>query len=137
EAAAAATNLAQEEGTASAPASRESRASPAQWVEKTRVELDRTVAAIEALDAKIRERLTYRFGDDAVQFKHDTLRKLVADLAVFLDQDPKTGAVASVRERLAFAESVERRTITKYKAEWDRAIASIADPKQCPKYNGL
>jgi formylglycine-generating enzyme required for sulfatase activity len=72
-----------------------------------------------------------------LQFKHDTLAKLVVDLTAFVDPDPRNGTLANVRERLAFAESVRRETLDKHAAKWQEAIASIADPVQGAKYKGL
>ena len=80
---------------------------------------------------------TWQFTSDAAQFKHDTTAKLVADLTAFVDPDPKKGLLADVRDRLAFAESVERETIGKYETKWADAIRSIADQTECPKYDGL
>ncbi|MEM7235531.1 MAG: formylglycine-generating enzyme family protein, partial [Planctomycetota bacterium] len=42
-----------------------------------------------------------------------------------------------VRERLKFAESVKRRSITDHRETWDETIRSIADPARSPAYSGL
>jgi serine/threonine protein kinase/formylglycine-generating enzyme required for sulfatase activity len=94
-------------------------------------------AEIQRLDAQIHERLTWKFGANSEQFKHDTTARLVADLAGFVDPDPKQGLLADVRGRLSFAESVQRETIGKYETKWADAIRSIADKTECPKYGGL
>jgi formylglycine-generating enzyme required for sulfatase activity/tRNA A-37 threonylcarbamoyl transferase component Bud32 len=73
----------------------------------------------------------------AAQFKHDTTARLVAELTAFADPDPAKGLLAAMKQRLAFAEMVERRTILDRAADWDAAIASIADAKACPRYRGL
>ena len=94
-------------------------------------------AEIEILDAKSRERLTWRFETSAEQFKHDTTAKLVADLTAFLNPNPTKGLVAHVLTRRAFAESVQQETIGKYETKWADAIKSIADKEDSPKYGGL
>ncbi len=96
-------------------------------------DLGKVEARIAELDARAHERRTYRFGSNtALQFKHDTTAKLVEGMTAFVD--PKKGLLADVGGRLAFAESVKRETIEKYKAKWDAAIAAI---KAEPKYGGL
>jgi formylglycine-generating enzyme required for sulfatase activity len=99
--------------------------------------LDSITERISLVDERATQRLTWRFEDGTLQFKHDTLAKFVLDMAEFLDADPKKGAVASVRERLAFAERVKTESIEKYDAKWHEAIASIAHPTESPLYAGL
>jgi formylglycine-generating enzyme required for sulfatase activity len=82
-------------------------------------------------------RPTYLFATDSDQFKHDTTARLVSDLTAFVAPDPHEGLLADVRGRIAFAESVEERTIGKYAPEWAEAIRSIANATECPKYGGL
>jgi formylglycine-generating enzyme required for sulfatase activity len=91
-------------------------------------------ANIGRLEAKVRERMTYRISSTSDQFKHDTTAKLVADLTVFVDPDRYKGLLADVRYRLAFAESVERETIVKHQDAWKGATEAIA---ASPKYHGL
>ncbi len=48
------------------------------------------------------------------------------------------GLIADVGERLVFAaRSVRQETVEKYDVEWEEAIASIANEKECPQYNGF
>lgn len=68
------------------------------------------------------------------QWHHDTLTALVRDLDVMTAGDAATGLVADVRERLRFAESVERLTIQDPAARWQSAIEAIA---VSPRYRGL
>jgi formylglycine-generating enzyme required for sulfatase activity/serine/threonine protein kinase len=79
----------------------------------------------------------WQFPSDAAQFKHDTTARFVSDMATFVDPDPKVGVIASVRERLAFAERVGPETLVKHEARWAEAIRSIAGEAECPKYRGL
>jgi formylglycine-generating enzyme required for sulfatase activity len=65
----------------------------------------------------------------------DNLEKLISGIASLQDERP--GSIKDVEERLQFASTVYDESITKYKDEWDHAIASIADSEECPQYNGL
>ncbi len=80
------------------------------------------------------------------QWWHAQLSKLVADLDAF--QDEQTGLYGSgsnpdhlwgMERRFEFARTIEERsrTGTDARARWEVAIASIADPSQCPAYGGL
>jgi formylglycine-generating enzyme required for sulfatase activity len=80
-------------------------------------------------------RPTWQYASDAAQFKHDTTARLAADLTAFAD--PQKGLLAKVRERLSFAESVERETLGKYESKWADATRSIGEATECPKYQGL
>jgi len=69
-----------------------------------------------------------------------TLSKLVSELAAFSGGDPGDSGgdtIASLRARLAFAETVRDYSITYYQDEWNNAIESIADEAECPAYEGL
>jgi serine/threonine protein kinase/formylglycine-generating enzyme required for sulfatase activity len=82
-------------------------------------------------------RRTWRFRDAALQFKHDALAQLVDHLAEFLQTEPFPGAVASVRERVAVAETIDEASVGRHAAAWTDAVAAIADPARSPKYGGL
>ena len=77
------------------------------------------------------------FANKEDQFHYDHLSTLVADLERFVDPNPHVGSVARVRERLAFAASVEGETMTSKRREWNDAIRSIANVGECPRYGGL
>ncbi len=88
----------------------------------------------EDLEPRIDERRTWRFEKPEDQWRHDVLTELVAgieDLA-----KPSAGTIASVEERIAFAESIEERSRSSSaaKAAWSEAIADIAEQ---PIYEGL
>jgi len=83
-------------------------------------------------------------GDDSWWFAQ--LSKLIADLEAFAD--PSTGLFSGgtnpvygwgVRRRLEEASTIEARSVTGAEAvaRWQKAVASIADPSQCPNYQGL
>ena len=87
------------------------------------------------LTEAVSKRRTYAFADTERQWRHDTLSDLVSDIAS-LQAEP-SGLMKDIEKRLAFAESVQKKTIDDYRAAWDRAIASIADDSECPEYKGL
>lgn len=60
----------------------------------------------------------------ADRFLRDALQKLVADLDAFAVAD--AGALTRVRERLSWAESVQRRTIDAHATRWAEARKAIA-----------
>ena len=67
----------------------------------------------------------------------ERLGELVRGLEALLE--PERGTAADVRRRLAFAATVEERTVTgaTAAAAWDEAITSIADEAECPAYGRL
>lgn len=97
-----------------------------------------TEAELAAADARCRRRLTWNFRDGQTQYLHDTTQKIVQDLNKFFDASPHIGHFASIQRRLKYAETVEFLTISRpdRSAMWARAIASIADPLECPRYQG-
>ncbi len=83
------------------------------------------------------EHRAWKFANTEDQWQHDTLSELVRQLESFTNSDPKVGAIASVRERLNVARTIQNRTLDDFAAQWDLAINSIADPQTCPQYKGL
>ena len=79
----------------------------------------------------------YRFADGETQWQHDTLAGLVEGLHALSDPDPFRGAMAGMKERMAFAADVERRSLVEPQAEWREAHVAIADPARNPAYEGL
>ena len=77
------------------------------------------------------------FGTGEESWQHDNQEELVAGLRAFAD--PGHGRIAEVEKRLAFARSVEEQSVKGAKAAalWSEAIASIADPRASPEYEGL
>ena len=65
-------------------------------------------------------RRDWRFADEADQFLHATLRKLVADIEAFEETE-----VAAVEQRLTWASRVEDLTITRYRDRWNEARLAI------------
>jgi hypothetical protein len=91
-------------------------------------ELDRT---IERLEGEVSVRRTWQFADTETHWRHDTLQGLVEGLERLPD------LIASVRERIARAERVRQETLEDHRADWQRALASIADERESPLYRGL
>ncbi len=89
------------------------------------------------IPAEADARSGWRFERAEDQWEHDTLAQLVDELEAFAD--PETGRVPDVERRLAFARTVEERTLAGDDAafRWAAAIESIADPDDCPFYDGL
>ncbi len=100
--------------------------------EEYRQELLRRIARLEG---QRRARRTWRFTDPQDQWFHSRLTELVESLDRF--GDPETGIMADVERRIAEALTTETLTIDDNEVAWSRAIASIADPLQCPSYEGL
>jgi formylglycine-generating enzyme required for sulfatase activity/serine/threonine protein kinase len=71
------------------------------------------------------------------RWQHDNQEELVANLRTFAD--PKKGRIADVESRLAFARTVEERSISGVEARgrWAAAIESISNKAACPLYAGL
>jgi len=86
-------------------------------------------------DATGTKRWTFARHEDGWQ--HEALTSLVQGLEAFSNPDPKVGTIASVRERLAFARTVARRSIEEPARAWEEAVRSIADTNECPRYSGL
>ena len=79
----------------------------------------------------------WTFPTPEIEWQHDALKDLVAGLESFSNADPSIGAIASVRERLDLARTIESRSLTEHAREWDEAVRSIADASACPAYGGL
>lgn len=86
------------------------------------------------LEAFFQER-RWRFSDPEVQSRHDTIARLIADLRSTMSA--AKGPVAQLRYQIQRARHVYRETVEKHGKKWQEAIASIADPNECPAYRGL
>ncbi len=83
------------------------------------------------------KRTEWRFSRTEDQWKHDYLTGLVDDLARLSDPDPAIGLIADVDARLQTSRTVTERTVGRFAAQWNEAVASIGDAAACPKYGGL
>jgi len=77
----------------------------------------------------------WSFKDKETQWQHDYLSLLIKDIHSF--QDPENGLLRDMNDRLAFASTIQKISIDDQRKAWNRAIDSIANPKECPRYNGL
>ncbi|MEZ5967210.1 MAG: bifunctional serine/threonine-protein kinase/formylglycine-generating enzyme family protein [Planctomycetota bacterium] len=77
----------------------------------------------EELRAKVSERLTYSFDDDADRFLFDTVSKLITDLEAFNGQG---GVVAAVRARLLETQALTQETVDDHRADWEKAVQAVA-----------
>ncbi|MEW6746359.1 MAG: SUMF1/EgtB/PvdO family nonheme iron enzyme [Planctomycetota bacterium] len=87
------------------------------------------------LEGEMRRTRTWEFVEREDQWRHDALAGLIEGLDRLLEQ--KNGTMRKIRDRLAFAKTVEARSLDSFGSEWAAAIASIADRGQCPCYEGL
>ncbi|MHC4944126.1 MAG: protein kinase domain-containing protein, partial [Planctomycetota bacterium] len=96
-----------------------------------------TLCEQEIADCKtaISQRRTWLFEDMESEWQHAVLQDLVRSLEEF--SSGETGLVINVEERLAAAITLYDDTITNHRAAWDAAIAALADPSQCPGFEGL
>jgi formylglycine-generating enzyme required for sulfatase activity len=110
------------------------------WLSKARV-LEGHLGGHRAYLAELRRRAPQREGESAYRFagaeeqwEHDTLAGLVAGI-----EDFAAKMIPDVERRIEVARTVRARTIeAPAPAEaWQRALASIADPAACPRYQGL
>ncbi len=67
--------------------------------------------------------------------RYGELLGIVRDLQELAD--PAEGLLVSLEARLAAARALEQQSLIDAADEWQRALASIADPAQCPPYRGL
>ncbi len=92
-----------------------------------------TLATIEARGT--RDEDGWRFPDVGDAWKHDRLTRFVERLDAFRDGKASPFAnVASMNERVAYASTVEQRTLRDVADRWDAAVRAIATS---PKYAGL
>ncbi len=77
----------------------------------------------------------WEFDTTALQWQHDTVEYLVREIESL--SSGEKAAIDRMRERLAFAASIEERSIASHREVWDRAVSSIANREECPGYEGL
>ncbi len=107
------------------------------WLQRADELLNRLDSHRALLDTLRQEAMSsgpWVFDETELQWWHDTLAGLVVGLEAFSGED---GIEQSVEERLAFAATVQEESIDRYREEWNRALLSIADRRECPQYEGL
>jgi len=75
------------------------------------------------------------FEDTETLWWHDALSDLVSGLVALGDKED--GLLKKVKDRLAFAATIEKQSIDDHVQAWDAAIASIGNSTECPCYEGL
>ncbi len=112
-----------------------------------RLEDERRIADLERNVSALRDRLraARALPDEATYVRYQALRNLVPRLEQFAD--PQRGLMSgtdaesgfSFERRIAFARSVEERTVTGPDAAqaWRTALEAIRDRARCPVYDGL
>ena len=78
---------------------------------------------------------TWIFENTETGWQHELLSGLVSGLEALGMSE--SGLLAEVRDRLAFASTVRKRSIEDPAEAWKKAVASIEDPARCPAYKGL
>lgn len=85
------------------------------------------IASVDARITDLKQRISqpgvFAFADPIDHVTHDALAQLIGELLPFME--PRHGVVARVRERLEWAESVERVTIDAHRASWERAADTL------------
>ena len=90
---------------------------------------------LQQLETELGRRRTWRFTDPGVQWQHDQLSEIVSGLEGFAD--PDSGTLAEIEDRRERASTLADKTVRDHRTAWEDAIASIADPEDCPDYEGL
>lgn len=107
---------------------------------------DWLVGAAELLDrssmheqnlARLAEALAADTADPGTLWWHDQLLGLTEKLSAFAADDPLGTTVSAMELRRAQVDELARRSLVEPAADWERALASIADVEQCPQYGGL
>ncbi len=88
--------------------------------------------AVDRAEAARLERRTWRFASQQDTWWHATLAALLDGLRDFTET-----TLPSVEQRLRRAQDLERISLREPAELWAQAVASIADPVQCPLYDGL
>ena len=78
---------------------------------------------------------TWTFADTETHWHHEVLTELVSRFQKLCD--PERGALPDMEKRLQFACTIRQRSLEDYRGAWARAIASIENETECPKYRGL
>jgi len=85
------------------------------------------------------ERSTYDFARRGDADRHAMIEPLLGDVAPMLAdrEHGDDGLVTLMEQRLAQVSTLEQRSLIDGAEAWERALASIADPAECPRYAGL
>jgi formylglycine-generating enzyme required for sulfatase activity/serine/threonine protein kinase len=118
-------------------------ASQAHWIAEAEALLEKlpdhekTLAATEARGTRNAETGALEFGSKEQAWWHSAVAELVASLRSLADDDPDGITIRAMRDRIAHNETIFAHSIGEHRQTWEACIASIADPQQCPAYDGL
>jgi formylglycine-generating enzyme required for sulfatase activity len=104
---------------------------------EVRVRIGSLIDRSREIETAPRERLTWRFRDANDQFRHDTIAGFLPTLSALSDARQGPDLISRMRSRLDAALHVEAETLVRPEKLWESAIASIRNPKECPRYGGL
>ncbi|MBD3235940.1 MAG: SUMF1/EgtB/PvdO family nonheme iron enzyme [Candidatus Eisenbacteria bacterium] len=104
-------------------------------LEKFRALLARRTEQIAELSQELEVRRTWEFADPVLSWQHERMLELISRLE-HLDGEGD-GSLRRMQARLAMAKTLAEESLARHQAEWSRAIASIADRRECPAYEGL
>ena len=90
---------------------------------------------IADLEPEVNRRRTWSFVDTELEWQHGYLADLVDRLAALAREE--TGPLKDVQERLAFARTVEQKSIHDHREAWDRVVRSLANPGASSRYHAL
>ncbi|MDP7559877.1 MAG: SUMF1/EgtB/PvdO family nonheme iron enzyme, partial [Planctomycetota bacterium] len=79
--------------------------------------------------------LALSFPDYASAWRIEQLALLIQNLEAVTDS--KIGQIAAIQSRLDQARIIEQRSVGDHQVLWEEAVDSIANPEECPLYQGL
>ena len=120
---------------ASQDASQEDKAEATHMFTTCEMEQEEARQGLEAILAKLERSTPWIFQDPELQARHDRQARFVANLEVLTD--PERGLILEVEQRLQKARRLHETSVVAEAESWKKAIASIADPGDCPLYEGL
>ncbi len=83
------------------------------------------------------QRVEWSFERERDAERHTLIERLLSDVTPLIGGRDDDGLVAVLERRAAVLEGLADRTLLAAAAEWRAALASIADPAECPMYGGL
>jgi formylglycine-generating enzyme required for sulfatase activity len=113
------------------PAYPENAAALRRWVG----EAERLAANLDSYRSSLGELAAAAHLDEEEALLRDLLQELVSGIVSLVDEE--AGLLGIMQKRLHFAEHIREESIEKHRDAWDRALSSIADPGECPMYDGI
>ncbi|MFT7464098.1 MAG: serine/threonine protein kinase, partial [Pseudohongiellaceae bacterium] len=87
--------------------------------------------------ARLAEALSAGEAAPGTLWWHDQLLELTEKLSAFAADEPLGATVSAMELRRTQIDELARLSLIDPAADWERALASIADVEQCPQYEGL